>query len=72
MLNFNAKWKFCQHFHGNERVLHGRGEKLKCPSCGNCMMRLTLDVAIQIFVKRDEKNSILRKCNFRNTKMTTN
>jgi len=42
-------------------------KKLKCPSCGNCMMRLTLDVAIHIRVKRDENNSVLRNCNFRNT-----
>jgi hypothetical protein len=44
----------------------GGEKKLKCPSCGNCM-RLTLDIAIQILVKRDETNSFLRKCNFRNT-----
>jgi hypothetical protein len=45
----------------------GGEKKLKCPSCGNCMMRLTLHVAIQILVKRDENNSFLRKYNFRNT-----
>ena len=29
----------------------GGEKKLICPSCGNCMMRLTLDVAIQVLVK---------------------
>jgi C4-type Zn-finger protein len=72
MLNFSARWKFYQHFHGNSGFYRGGEKKLKCPSCGNCMMRLTLDVAIQFFVKRDENNSVPRKCNFRNTKMTTN
>jgi hypothetical protein len=42
----------------------GREKKLKCPSCGNCMMSLTLHVAKQIPVKRDENNSFLKKCNF--------
>jgi hypothetical protein len=44
----------------------GVEKKLKCPSCGNCM-RLALDVAIRILVKREENNSFLRKCNLRNT-----
>jgi hypothetical protein len=49
-------------------------KKLKCHSCGNCMMRLTLDVAIQILVKRDENNYFPRKCNLGYTtgnKLTT-
>jgi hypothetical protein len=45
----------------------GGKEKLKCHSCGNHMMRLTLDVAIQSLIKRNESNSFLRKCNFGNT-----
>jgi len=48
-------------------IYRGGEKKLKCPSCANCMMRLTLDVAIQTLVKRDENNSFLRKCDFRNT-----
>lgn len=44
----------------------GGEKKLKFASYGNWMMRLTLDVAIQILVKRDENNYFLRKCNFWN------
>jgi hypothetical protein len=42
-------------------------KKLKCHSCGNYMMRLTLDAAIQSLIQRNENNSFLRKCNFGNT-----
>jgi hypothetical protein len=51
ILNVSARWTFCQYFMVIN-TFHSRQEKrLKCHSCGNSIMRLTLDVAMQILVK---------------------